>query len=885
MKRRHWLLWGLLAVSLSLQPFSRANDDDADAPMNEPEAKKFEDFAKLVKGAKVYDGLFKLHRKDDHLYAEIRPEQFNRPLLAPMAIARGLARGGETLNGDDQWVLTFQRQGDRVFLVRKNTRFTSRKDAPVAKAVETGYTDSVLLSLRIRSINPMKQSVVVDFGDIFLRDFAELKLGMLDRDRTTWHKIKVFPKNLELQVAATFSGRGSGINDSVIDERGTTVIVHYSLLELPSDGYQPRIADDRVGHFVTAVKDYSTDSKDTAFVRYVNRWRLERADGSAWKEGGKLSPPKKKIIFWIEKSVPDEYREHVRSGILEWNKAFEKIGFRDAIEVRQQETEDFDPEDANFNTFRWITTDQGFAIGPSRVNPYTGEILDADILFDASMVQFYKQERAIFGLDGPNANLSLIGATKAGELLPGGWNDRADASKYRAVRKGLCQCAGCKHQEIALGSMALALGNVNKPGDKVQDELIGQVIKETTMHEIGHTLGFRHNFKASTMLKNDQLHDVALTRKQGLVGSVMDYNPINLAPKGKPQGDFFSTTIGPYDYWVVEYAYKPIGGGTQGELEELKKLANKSATPGLDYGTDEDMYGAHDPHTNVWDLGADPLQFATERMALAEELMKGLADRITDKGEGYQRTRQAFGLLLRQYADAAVLALDYVGGEHLHRDHRDDPKARDPLTPVEPARQRQALAFLQKYTLTDKPFAFPPDVLRKLAADRWYHWGNESAIFNVDYPIYERILSIQALSVRTLLNPSTLARVQNQALKFDAKTQVLTLAEIFRTLSESIWADLPALNKDAPVTVPASLMRRNLQRVHLQQLSGLVLRLRGGPADARSLARMHLREIGKRLDAALGGKPIADDATRAHYEEVREQITKVLSASVQANEP
>src|SRR5262249_10612180 len=143
--------------------------------------------------------------------------------------------------------------------------------------------------------------------------------------------------------------------------------------------------------FLSAVKDFSSDSKDTSFLRYVNRWRLERADPKA-----KLSVPKKKIVFWIEKSVPFEYRGYVRDGILEWNKAFEKIGFRDAIEVRQQENEDFDPEDINYNTFRWITTGAGFAMGPSRANPLTGEILDADIIFDADMVRYWKQEAKMF---------------------------------------------------------------------------------------------------------------------------------------------------------------------------------------------------------------------------------------------------------------------------------------------------------------------------------------------------------------------------------------------------------------------------------------------------------------------------------------------------------
>src|SRR5205814_1073991 len=154
-----------------------------------------------------------------------------------------------------------------------------------------------------------------------------------------------------------------------------------------------------------------------------------------------------------------------------------------------------------------------------------------------------------------------------------------------------------------------------------------QAIKETVMHEVGHTLGLRHNYKGSAMLKNEQLHDTNITRKQGLVGSVMDYAPINLAPKGVKQGDYFSTTIGPYDYWSIEYAYMPLSGSTEGEVEKLQEIAKRGAQPGLDYATDEDLYAGADPLVNMWDLGADPMQFAKDRILLAEELIKDMADR------------------------------------------------------------------------------------------------------------------------------------------------------------------------------------------------------------------------------------------------------------------
>jgi hypothetical protein len=885
--------------------------------------KKFEDFDKTVKGAKEHDGLFKLHHKDDKVYAEIRPDQFDKPLLAPIAIARGAGMGGLTLNFDEQWVLVFKRVGDRVQVIRRNVRFKAKPGSPEAKAVETTYTDSILLAVRIVSLNPARGSVVINLNDIFMTDFAQLGNGMqmLDHSRTTWHKVSAFPNSIELQVSATFGMPNIGMmmmpfgDDSVIDERGRTMVIHYGLVQLPESGYQPRIADDRVGYFLSATKDFSGDSRDTAFVRYVNRWRLERAEPLDPKNPNKLSAPKKKIVYWIEKSVPDEYRSYVREGILEWNKAFEKIGFRDAIEVRQQEDEDFDPEDIGHNTFRWITTGGAFAMGASRANPLTGELLDADIIFDADLVRFWKMEHQIMTNGKPTAVLDLpspIQAVREGwglldKQLPGqdsaqGWSEaperakadpKALAARLRTLRQGMCQCASMQKYEMGMAALTMQARGEIKPGEKVSDELIGQAIKYVVMHEVGHTLGLRHNFKASTMLKNEQLHDTSITRKQGLVGSVMDYAPVNLAPKGVKQGDYYPTTIGPYDYWAIEYAYKPLQGGTEGEVAELQKIASKGATPGLDFGTDEDMMTA-DPLIHVFDLGADPMKFGQERMLLAQELLKELADKSVDNGEGYQRTRMAFSLLLSQYGNAAYLTSTFVGGEYVHRDHKGDPSGRDPFVPVTGAKQREALKFLQENVLSDKHFQFPPQLLRRLAADRWMHWGNDMVVFSgVEYPVYDRVLSIQRIVLSQMLNAGTLSRIQNNALKADKEEKPLTIAEVFRSVSDGVWGEKLS---------QSSIIRRNLQREHVKQLTNLVLgQQRGGfggpgmmffgpsatmPPDARSLARMHLREIDKKIEETLNDKStILEDTTRAHLEECHERIAKVLSASMQVHEP
>lgn len=871
--------------------------------------KKFEDFETVVKGAKVYEGLFRMHQKEGNLYAEIKPMQLNRPFLCPIAIAKGLGMGGHTLNFDEQWVLIFKRVDDRIHVIRRNVRFTARAGTPAATAVETTYTDSVLMSLRIVTINPMQNSVVINLNDIFMTDFAQLGIGFFDSSRSTWHKVKAFPRNIEIEVQATYGGKRGG-DDSVIDGRGTTVVLHYGLCELPDPGYQARLADDRVGYFLSVVKDFNTDKPDTSFVRYANRWRLERAEPFDPKRPERLSPPKKKIIYWIEKSVPVEYRTYVKEGILEWNKAFEKVGFRDAIEVRQQEDEDFDPEDINYSTFRWVNNDQGYAMGPSRANPLTGEIFDADIIFDGSMVRYLKMEYQIKSGIGSALHepASLIEAGKRGWGLDlpfpreqedtKGWNDqrlaqRETEKKLQAVRLGFCQCAAHRKFELGMAAMAIVTREGLKPGEKVPEELIGQSIKEVVMHEVGHTLGLRHNFKASTMLKNEQLHDTTVTRKQGLVGSVMDYTPANIAPKGVKQGDFFTTTIGPYDYWAIEYAYKPLTGGTDGEYEELKKIAKKIAQPGNDYGTDEDLMSTADPLINQWDLGSDPMKFAMERMILSEEVLKSLADKVVEDGESYQKLRQAFTVLLGQYGNGAFLTAQFIGGEYVNRDHRGD-SSRDPLVPVGADKQREALKFLQAHILTDRPFQFNPQLLRRLAAERWLHWGSEGSFFeSSDYPVHQRILSIQSVVLRHCFEPSVLSRIQNNTLKAAKEEKAFTIAELFRGVTDAIWSE-PAKDKK---TLEASIIGRNLQRQHLQELSNMVLgrsrasgliMLGGGgvsvPPDARSLARLHLKQVDRYIKKVLDDKTLPlDDTARAHLEECQDRIAKVLGAAMQLN--
>ncbi len=826
--------------------------------------KEFEDFSKVTEDSKSYEGFFKLYQKKENLYCEIQPSQLDKPFLCMISVARGLGQGfllsGMTL---EEWMLVWRRVGDKVHLVRKNVRFRAEKGTPIAEAVDLGHNDSVLFSLKIESIHPQRKSVLVNISPVFISDLPPLARRIasdarFDKTRSTWGAVKAFPKNVELKVNAVYSSQRS--MSTIPDSRGIQLTLHYSLAGLPENNYRPRLADDRLGHFMTAVKDYSSKTSDAPFIRYVNRWHLEKADKEA-----KLSPPKEPIIFYIEKTVPHRYRPYVRQGILEWNKAFEKIGFADAIEARiQQDHENWDPEDARYNTIRWMVG-AGFAIGPSRVNPLTGQILDADILIGESWIRYWQREYMTF------------------------FDEVAHERDHPMDHSSRFQCqiaSGLARQMGFMASVLQARDLVDEDGE-LPEEFIGEALKTLTMHEVGHTLGFRHNFKASTIFSLDDLNK---KKGEALIGSVMEYDAVNIAPEGQEQGDYYTKTIGPWDYWVVEYAYKPIDASKpKGELKALGEIASRVATSDLTYGTDEDAYGYRfrdlDPLVNRWDLGDDPLAFARQRREVVVGLWDKIADKVTKEGMGYQRVRRAFGSLLYEHGFTMYLASRYIGGQYHHRDHRGDENGRLPFVPVPAAKQREALQFIKEYALSDKAFSFSPELLNSLAITRWSDWGGDSwTSTRFDYPVHDVILRNQTLILERMLYPSVLSRVQDAELKFPKGGDAFTLPELFSGITDAVWVELGRdagakqwSNSDAFI----SSFRRGLQREHLKQLIKLVLEADSGtPEDARSLARLHLGQIRSKIQRVIqNARGTLDDYSFAHLEESQVRIEKALDAS------
>lgn len=875
-----WRLFALGLFAMAGQGLVFAAEEEKKEPP------KYPPFADVMKEAKptADPSLIKLYQKGEKLYAELNSSHFNRDFIVLISIARGIGEGpilgGMSWGFGDDWLWQFRKVDDNIHIVRRNVRFKAAKGSPEERSVHLAYTDSVLFSLPITTMSP-SGGTVVDLTQVFMSDLPQISSVlpgfMFAQNKSSWESVKGFKDNVELRVNATYASGGSQSFDTVADSRGVTIGIHYSISLLPQNGYQPRLADDRVGYFLTVLKDYSKKGDDDQFVRYINRWHLEKADSSA-----DVSPPKEPIRFYIEKTVPFQYRKPIHDGILEWNKAFEKAGFVDAIHVIQQRDEDtWDPEDINYNTFRWITSSAGFAMGPSRVNPTNGQILDADIIFDADFIRFWKDEYE-------NFTPASIAAMTGGALDLKTYEEELKKVPPHLRHSAMCQCNyhNGMSRELALGSAALTAATA-APNKELQDKLVMQGLKEVTMHEVGHTLGLRHNFKSSTLYTLEELNDTDKTKSTGLTSSVMDYNPANIQPKGAKQGDFFSQTIGPYDMWAIEYGYKTLSGGTEGEAAELKKIAARCASPDLAYATDEDTRGIDpDPLTNRYDLGKDPLEYAKLRSKLIGELWPELINRTAKDGEGYQRVRRAFGVLLGNYGQSMYMASRYVGGLNVNRDHKGDPNGRAPFVVVPAEKQREALALLETQVFSDKPFQFPPDLYNHLAASRWNHWGTADP-FRIDFAVHDVIGLWQARILYQLLSPLTLDRLHDSELKVAADQDALTTAELINRLTKAIFAEV-----DSPPTgeftnrKPAiSSLRRNLQRIYVKQLADIAMGNSGAPDDCQTVAFVELEDLEGRINKLLASDAKLDTYSRAHLKETASRIHKAIDARMELAGP
>jgi hypothetical protein len=851
--------------------------------------KGMQEWGSLTKDAQDLSGLFRVYQKKDAWYLTLRKDQLEKPYLMSLTIGRGIGSNfvlGGLMLGED--VVSFRRRGDQIQLVKDVTRFTAPSDSALMRAVELSFAPSVVHSFKIES--ERGDSLLVDLGGLVLSDYADVVQGMkevfdavprIDDKRSSLGALKVFPKNVEMEGELTIvaANRDKVWVRTSSDGRYIPVTMHYSLSDLPSEPYVPRLEDDRVGFFNTAYKDFTRDSHEGYMVRYINRWKLEKKDSQA-----AISEPVQPIVFYVENTIPEKWRPYIKEGIEEWNKAFEKAGFKNAIVAKDQPADSsWDAADVRYSTIRWIASSEPSfgAIGPSRVDPRTGQILDADILIEASVILGYK-----------NSYRRWVGAETTAEALDGITPAQREAlSRGDGNSRLLCSYGmGMYEGGNVLGLSLLAAGAL-APGSPVPDEYIGQALRNLTLHEVGHTLGLRHNFQSSTSIPMDRLDDPSYVAEYGMAGSVMDYDTPWLGRDPARQKQFFGTTPGTYDHWAIRFGYTPTAASTPwDEKQLLAGVAAESSQPGHEYGTDEDTYpfDALDPRNNIYDLGHDPLAFAEQRTAHLASLWSNpnFEERVLAPGNGYPVMRRAMDVLLIQYTRQLSHGLKYVGGAQVSRAHYGDPGARDAFTPVPAAQQRAALAFLTKRTFAPDAFAVSKPLLNRLMADRFWDWEqNLFAMGRIDYPWYTRVLTTQTAVMKRLLSAPTVARLRESETR---PGDPLTLSELFNEMTGAIWGEFGIGAPGAPARQnPAEGMRatngpgtrRDLQRAYVDYLAHWVVDTTLiGTDDARALARLHLSRIDDACATRLAARGETSDVLRAHLSETRARIKRALEA-------
>lgn len=852
-------------------------------PKGEPakDAEKKDDdkpFAEVIKGLEAMtNGLFTVYRATNdptRVLLELQTNQLDTVFLFSTTQERGTGeRGLYSSQMGGHFPCSFRRIGKQVQWIVKNPTFTADPGTAAERTVRQSFGDSIAGTVKILSVpHPERNSVLVDAGDLFLNDFTGYGAQLnevyppggfnFDKGSSFFGEVRTFPENVLFDLRLHYLTSNPRVSSTTLpDPRSIPLVVKYELSALrASPGFRPRAADERVGHFLSLQQDFTSDRPQSPYRRHVHRWNLEKQDPSA-----PLSPPKQPIVFWLENTIPPEYRPAFREGVLLWNTAFERIGFTNAIECREMPDDaTWDPADTRYNTIRWFAgVDAGFAIGPSRANPFTGEIYDADIGFSESMVRSVRrsaEETVEPVLPAPKARLSDV------------------VAQWRRGQPVACNYALEGSQRAAFASSVLAV----RPGnsEEMTDRLIHEFLVEVVAHEVGHTLGLRHNFLASTLLEAPDLMNTNRTHTLGQSSSVMDYNPLVVALPGEAQGDFVPTRLGPYDFWAIEYAYRSLTPGR--EDDELKAVASRAGEPALAYATDEDALGtfspyAMDPYVNQFDASADPLAFERRQLALVRELWAKAEERLVQSGEGYQVLRRVLNRSFRELQNSAGIASKFVGGVRLSRTRAGDAGGHLPLEPVPAAKQREALAFLTDEIFADAAYRPPAALLAKLAPERMYGLGGLDAFFSgtqrLDYPWHDYVLSVQQTALYRLLHPVVLDRVlDNEVLLKSSGQEVFTMAELFSALDQTIWTELKT-------SAAVSSTRRNLQREHLSHLLRLALRTNGGqaaPADASTLARASLVQL--QAQARTAAPATADATTKAHLQETDARITAALTA-------
>ncbi|MFA5139316.1 MAG: zinc-dependent metalloprotease, partial [Elusimicrobiota bacterium] len=802
------------------------------------------------------DPLFEFHGTGSGVLMSVREDQLGVPFLMTASLEKGVGENFlySTFPLGEQ-VVYFRRSGREMQLVAKNMGYRAEPGTPEARVVERSFADSVLASVPILGQEGKGgvRTWTFDMKGLFLKDHFEIgaQLGQNYSDAAPYElnekgslvqSVKAFPGNVEVQSELALRTEVGDVRTPTPKPENIGVTVRYSVSALPEPGYEPRAADERVGYFTTVYRDFSRlgelDALHQPYTRLINRWRLEKEDPSA-----AVSKVKKPVVYYIENTVPKEYRDAVRRGVLTWNKAFERIGLLGAFEVREQPDEGIDPADSRYNFIRWFAgTDADIAMGSVDTDPRTGEITRALINFSMNIVAapYYR------GLH---------------EL----WGEKKDPAAHGHA---------CRMAE----ETARAVADVRAREDiapAVRQRLVEQLIESFIVHEVGHTLGLRHNFAASAFKSLDEIAQ----DPDGVVSqSVMDYAAVSFPSEENPNGVYVQTELGPYDYLAIEYGYKPSTG-----KDGLGRIAARIGEPGLEFATDEELTGM-DPYVNIFDLGPEPLEFSRRSVERTRAAFREMARRTLPAGSSYSKLRREFMLGWKFFMRAVNLAVPYIGGVRFRRVRAGENAGRAPYEPISSKKQREALDFLSRSLFSDEAISLSPELLAKLGPDVRGILGADP---DVPHMPYQEMVSQARLGVlRRLLDPARLARLEESRHLLAKGEKPFTVRDLLMGLERHVFSDVLGRSKDPERRNPSS-MRRELQVGYVELLielakytDSLAEQSESGKAptgEATRAAHISLLRLLERFETVLKSKALRRE-TKEHVLFLQDRIVKEIES-------
>jgi hypothetical protein len=775
----------------------------------------------ITANALTDDGVFKVHRikqgSSDTLYYEIPRNELGKDFLINSQIKRNAAGSG-AYGGQQigtrvvQWV----QKGDRVLLLNIDYSLVADPSNPLLAAANVPAIIRAFPVAAYKGDSPSGDPVI-DVTALYTTDVPELSGrggggrgggggggGGMDASRTFLEKVVSFPMNVNVEVPQTYSGGGAAAAaPPAPGGRGgggtgpsTTILVSHSMVKLPEKPMMPRLFDERVGYFTQGLTDYETGEQQAMQKRFITRYRLEKKDPNA-----AISEPVKPIVYYVDPSTPKKWVPWIKKAIEDWQPAFEAAGFKNGIIAKEAPPDDPDwsAEDARYSVIRYLPSTTENAVGPHVHDPRSGEIINAD-------VQYYHNVMNL-------------------------------AKNWYFVQVGPLDA---RAQQLPL-----------------PDDLMGQLIEYVVAHEVGHTLGFQHNMKASSLYTIEQIRNPEWVKENGHTPTLMDYSRFNYVaqPEDKIPAVDLIPKIGPYDKWATHWGYAPIPGARTKEEEKptLDKWAREQdQKPYLRFSTEGGA--ATDPGDETEAVGDGDAVKATalgmKNLArVSEVLLKATSSK---PGDPYSELNEVYGRMVGQWSTEMAHVVKIIGGVDSKQQHIGQEGVR--FTTVAKARQVEALQFLLNSAFQTPSFMIRPEILRRIQPAG----------------VIARVQQLQSGLMGQLLQSARLDRMAEQ-LAIDGPTVAYSPLQFLGDLRAGVWSEL------AKPGTPINIFRRNLQRSYLDNMDGR-LNAAGGSTEVRSLVRGELIALDRQLQAAL---PAAtDEMTRRHLQDCRDEIATMLDPLV-----